>query len=415
MESFLTVPLYILLFLTLYFEVFLLTTYFEDREKFKRTPTLPRMPGKYPSTTIVIPAWNEAATIAGTIESLLALDYPKDRLQIFVVDDGSTDRTFEEAKKFLVFPQVKVFKKENGGKYTALNLALRHTTTELVGCLDADSYVKGDALKEIIPYFDDPQVMAVTPSVQIHKPDNMIRHIQSAEYMVGEFTRKIFSRINGLYVTPGPFSLYRRKIFDTIGGFVHGYGTEDMEMALRLQSHRMKIENAQNALVYTVAPKTPRALYLQRVRWVSGFLKNAFFQYRHMFLNKHYGNLGLLTMPFAFASIFVALFLCALYLWNLLHLVYGKYVEYSAIGFHPSLHSLTFDWFSLNLEFRRLLIYLLFFTTVFLLLMGGRLVTRRLHFSRAMFYFILLYGFLAPFWLLRSLYNFVTAKEARWR
>lgn len=418
MEAFLSAPVYVLLFLTLYFEVFLLVTFFEEREKFG-APIVPlksgNTSGKYPSTTIVIPAWNEEKTLAGTIESVLSLDYPKDRLQIFVVDDGSTDNTLRVANRFHSSPQVRVFTKKNGGKYTALNLALLHATTDLIGCLDADSYVEKNALREIVPYFDDPSVMAVTPSVQIHKPDNLIRRIQAAEYMVGEFTRKIFSRLNGLYVTPGPFSIYRRHIFDTIGSFVEGYHTEDMEMALRMQSHRMKIENAHNALVYTVSPKTPRALYCQRVRWVSGFLKNAFFKYRYMFLNKKYGNLGLLTMPFAFASIFIALSFSALYVWNLLRLAQEKYLEYSALGFHPSLRWFTFDWFSLNLEFRRLAVYLLFFTTVFLLIMGGRMVTKRFHFSRDMLYFVLLYGFMAPFWLVRSLFNLVTAKEARWR
>jgi cellulose synthase/poly-beta-1,6-N-acetylglucosamine synthase-like glycosyltransferase len=414
-EPFLNVPLNILLFLTLYFEVFLLTTYFESREQFVRSSALPRMPGKHPSVTIVVPAWNEASTLAGTIDSLLALDYPKHKLHIFIVDDGSTDNTLAVAQQFLTSPQVKVFHKENGGKYTALNLALTHATTDLIGCLDADSFVEREALKAIITYFDDPEVMAVTPSVQIHRPDNVLRRIQSAEYMVGEFTRKIFSRINGLYVIPGPFSIYRRRIFATIGTFVHGYGTEDMEMALRMQSHRMKIENAHNALVYTVSPRTPYALYRQRVRWVSGFLKNAFFKYRYMFLNKKYGNLGLLTMPFAFASIFIALSFSALSIWNLGRFINAKYLEYSALGFPHRLNWFTFDWFSLNLEFHRLAVYLLFFTTVFLLFMGGQMVKNRFHFSRDMLYFILLYGFLAPFWLVRSLYNLITAKEAHWR
>ena len=141
-------------------------------------------------------------------------------------------------------------------------------------------------MREIVPYFDDQKVTAVTPSVQIYNPDNIIRKIQATEYMIGEFTRKVFSRLNGLYVTPGPFSIYRHKIFKEVGGFAHAYNTEDMEMALRLQSRRMKIENSHTAFVYTVSPATPKALYKQRVRWVSGFLKNAFFDYRFMFLSR---------------------------------------------------------------------------------------------------------------------------------
>jgi poly-beta-1,6-N-acetyl-D-glucosamine synthase len=410
-----SLPVNLLLFFTMYFEVFLLVTYFEERESFTETSAPKRMPGRYPTVTIIIPAWNEGATLLGTVESLLALDYPKGRLELFIVDDGSTDDTLAVARTFAHHPHVKIFSKENGGKYTALNLGIERSKSELIGCLDADSFVDKDALIEIIPFFDNPQVMAVTPSVQIHKPDNMIRRMQAAEYMIGEFTRKLFSRLDGLYVTPGPFSIYRRSIFKKIGGFKHAYNTEDMEMALRMQSNRMKIENAHNALVYTVSPKTPRALYKQRVRWVSGFLKNAFFNYRHMFFNKKYGNLGLLTLPFAFISIFVALSFTALYLKSLVHIFYERYLQYSTMGFHFTLGKYNFDWFALNLEFRRLLIYLMFFATIFFLLIGARMMARRWNVSRNMLYFILLYGFIAPFWLARSLINLITAKEAKWR
>lgn len=416
MEPLFSLPVYGLLFLIMYFEVFLLVTYFEDKGRFEHLGELrKRKPGKYPSVTIMVPAWNEGETILGTVDSLLSLEYPKDRLSIFIIDDGSTDNTLEVAKRFENHPQIKIFSKENGGKYTAMNLGLAHSTSDLIGCLDADSYVDKYALREIIPYFDDNTVMAVTPSVQIHKPDNVLRRIQSTEYMIGEFTRKVFSRINGLYVTPGPFSIYRKSVFDKIGGFVHGYSTEDMEMAMRMQSHRMKIENAHTALVYTVSPATPRALYTQRVRWVSGFLKNALFKYRFMFFNRKYGNLGLLTLPFAFFSIFIALFFSGLYIKNLFVIGYEKYLRYSALGFHWNFSMPQFDWFSLNLEFRRLIVYSLFFTTIFFMVMGARMVVKKLSFSRDMLYFIFLYGLIAPFWLARSLYNLITAKEAGWR
>lgn len=415
MESYFSPIIYFFLFLTTYFEVFLLVTYFEEKENFVFAARKNRMPGKYPGVTIIVPAWNESRTIKGTVESLLALDYPKHKLSIFIIDDGSTDDTLDVARQFESNPQVRVFTQENGGKYTALNLGIAHSNANLIGCLDADSFVAADALQEIIPYFDDPEVMAVTPSVQIHNPKNIIQKVQATEYMIGEFTRKLFSRFNGLYVTPGPFSIYRRSIFEKIGGFIHGYSTEDMEMALRMQSHRMKIENAHSALVYTVSPASISALYKQRVRWVSGFLKNAFFSYRRMFLNPRYGNLGMITMPFAFISIFISISFSMLYAKSLVLLAYERYLQYSALGFHLNFRWSGFDWFSLNLEFKRLLVYCLLFTTVFFILMGARLVLRRTVITRNMIYFLLLYGIIAPFWLVGSLVKFISAKEARWR
>ncbi|MCU9931101.1 glycosyltransferase, partial [Escherichia coli] len=79
-------------------------------------------------------------------------------------------------------PQVLLHKKENGGKYTALNYAIEHATSELIGCLDADSFVDSEALIHMMPYFDNTEVAAVTPSLKIQNPDSILGMVQSAEY-----------------------------------------------------------------------------------------------------------------------------------------------------------------------------------------------------------------------------------------
>src|SRR3990167_5785252 len=123
---------YVLLFIALYFEVFLLVTFLEKRRQkstvgFLKTDSMDLL-----RTCIVIPCFNEARSLAGTIESVLALNYPKELLEVIVVDDGSTDRTLAIAKEF-ESKGVRVFHKENGGKHTALNLALAQTNAELIG------------------------------------------------------------------------------------------------------------------------------------------------------------------------------------------------------------------------------------------------------------------------------------------
>ncbi|HSE34673.1 MAG TPA: glycosyltransferase [Candidatus Paceibacterota bacterium] len=409
---------FVVLFFTLYFEVFLLFTFIQDRKAFRtsepeKVPRNPLDDAKLPTATIIVPAWNEENTLSGTVRSLLSLDYPREKLSIVIVNDGSTDNTLTVAREFLSEPCIRVIDKENGGKHTAMNLAIENAHSDLIGCLDADSFVDSAALREIVPYFQDPEVMAVTPSVQIHAPDNPLRRMQAAEYMMGQFTRKVFSRIGGLYVTPGPFSIYRRSVFEKIGGFVHGYGTEDMEMAMRMQSHRMKIENAHTALVWTVSPETPYALYRQRVRWVTGFLKNAFYQYRFMLFSPKYGNLGMLTLPFAFISIFFAIYFTSQYLRTIGKAAAETIERYLAIGFDLGFPH--FDWFALNVEASRILIYMMLAMTIGFLFAGSLMVTRTLRPTINMLYFILLYGLIAPFWLVRSLYNLITAREARWR
>jgi poly-beta-1,6-N-acetyl-D-glucosamine synthase len=406
---------YAALFLTLYFEVFLVVTYIEHRGAFARSKTFPTKKSELPSVAVVVPAWNEEKTLAGTVNSLLALDYPKDMLSIFIVDDGSTDGTLKEAQKFAEHPQVRIHTKENGGKHTALNFAIARTDSELIGCLDADSFVSPSALREIVEVFRDSSVMAVTPSVQIGKPRNALERMQAIEYVLGAFTRKVFALIGGLYVTPGPFSIYRKSVFEQIGGFVDGFRTEDMEMAMRMQHHRMRIENAAYAHVYTVPPSTPIALYKQRVRWVTGFLKNALFNYRHMFLSSRHGNLGLLTLPFAFGSIFIALYFAGTYAMELGMRAYKHYLKFSAVGYDLRFGWPHFDWFSLNLEYHRLLIYALLIITVVFIALGLRMTKRASVISLDMLYFIFLYGLIAPWWLAKSVVNLVTAKEAPWR
>jgi cellulose synthase/poly-beta-1,6-N-acetylglucosamine synthase-like glycosyltransferase len=249
----------------------------------------------------MVPCWNEAGTLSKTIHSLLNLNYPKDKLKIMIIDDGSTDNTWKVAEKFKNKPQVEMYHKENGGKYTALNFGLSKTTTDLVGCLDADSYVDKDALQNIVTYFQDKETMAVTPSVKVWQPKTIIQLIQKVEYGWGIFLRKMLSYMGALYVTPGPFSIFRREVFDVVGGYKHAHQTEDMELAMRLQTNHIKIANAHNAYVYTVAPATLRKLYKQRLRWTYGFLKNVI-DYRFVFFKREYGNLGIFVLPVASLS-----------------------------------------------------------------------------------------------------------------
>src|SRR5690606_33425680 len=140
-------------------------------------------------------------------------------------------------------------------KYTALNLGLQHVDTDLVGCLDADSFVHPEALNRIVPYFDKKDVMAVTPAIKIHEPRSLLQIVQKVEYSWGIFLRKMLSYLGAIYVTPGPFSIFRTAVFKKLGGYKHAHFTEDFEIALRMQSHSMKIANAHDAHVYTVAPR----------------------------------------------------------------------------------------------------------------------------------------------------------------
>ena len=289
----------ILIYITSYFglftAIFFFLTLFENRKKIKN-PKYTRLP----SVTIAVPAFNEEHTIAKTIKSLLRLDYKKKKIRIIVVDDGSLDKTYSVAKKFEC-ENLKVYRKKNGGKGTALNFALEKTNTELFGALDADSFVRSDALKKMIGYFENPKVMAVTPSLKVYKPKNILQKIQYIEYLMGIFLRKIFAFLGSIHVTPGPFTIYRVSFFRKYGGYDSFNPTEDIEIALRIQEKKGIIENSVDATVHTVTPASFNELLKQRVRWYSGFTQNVM-DYKHLF-SYDYGNLGMFILPASFASV----------------------------------------------------------------------------------------------------------------
>ncbi|MEK7505773.1 MAG: glycosyltransferase [Patescibacteria group bacterium] len=400
---------HILLFVTLYFEVFLLLTLFENKQELRRGAPAPR---RLPSVSILVPCWNEAKTLVETINSLLALDYPKNKLFISIIDDGSTDSTWRVAQRFRKHPQVKLFQKENGGKWTALNFGLLNTSSELVGCLDADSLVAPDALLNIVERFSDLSIMAVTPNIQVHEPQTLLQHIQKAEYSLSVFIRKCFAILGSVYITPGPFSIFRREVFEKIGPYKHAHHTEDMEIAMRMQLHGMKIDNAHDAVIYTKTPHTIRKLFKQRLRWVYGFLNNAL-DHKQFFFKKEFGNLGLFILPMAALSVFSALYFAGYAIWNAGILISNKITEVSAVGL--SLPHFNLDLFFFNTQSIFFISIVLLSLTLGIILTGKFLTEGKIRFTRDILYFFAFYSFLAPLWLAGALYNTIFSRSITWR
>lgn len=406
---------YVFLFISLYFEVFLLITYFENRIDMKKeTQGLSKNKlKKIPSVTIMVPCWNEEKTITKTLNSLLDLDYPKNKLSIMIIDDGSTDNTWNIIQKFKNKTQIQMFRKENGGKYTALNFGLSHAKSELIGCLDADSYVHKDALKNIVHYFEDKETMSVTPSVKVWKPKKIIQMIQKVEYDWGVFIRKMFSYLGAIYVTPGPFSIFRKDVFKNLGGYRHAYQTEDMELAVRMQTNHYKIVNAHEAIVYTVAPDTVKKLYKQRLRWTYGFIKNVI-DYRHLF-KKEYGNLGILVLPLASISIVSALYIISMAIINVIFQVFGFYSKWSAVGFELTKPHLNFDWFFINTSFMTIISVVSIIGILILLFIARKMTEKKFAFGMDLVYFLTLYAFISPLWMFKAVYNAIFSVKTYWR
>ncbi len=406
------VIVHILLFIALYFEVFLLISFFEGRFGRKNVKA-PAPFFKLPSVTILVPCYNEERSVVSTVNSILRLEYPRNKLRIFVIDDGSTDSTWNVLRRFKSNSRVKLFKKENGGKHSALNMGLSNVTTELVGCLDADSYVEKSALYEIVRHFADKTIMCVTPAIKLHNPRNILELIQKAEYSLSIFIRRVFASLDCLFITPGPFSIFRKSVFDTLGNYREAYHTEDMEIALRMQAHHYKIANTPDAHVYTRPPRTLKALFRQRLRWTYGFLQNAR-NYRFLFFKKEYGALGLFILPMAVLSVFPAIFFSTLFLDGSIRFIYAQIERVNAIGFNLSSSSLTFfDPFFINTDSIPFLVYMLVLMTLSLILIGKKWGSERLIGFDIPLY-LLLYGFLAPWWLGKGVLDTIRSKKQSW-
>ncbi|MDD5165322.1 MAG: glycosyltransferase family 2 protein [Candidatus Pacebacteria bacterium] len=405
-----------ILFTSLYFEIFILVTYLEHRRNLHNlrhasTHVHPDLPG----VTIIVPCFNEETTAVKTIESLLALEYPSDKLHIMAINDGSTDGTALSLSKYANHPQIEIIHKENGGKHTVLNMGIARATTAFVGCLDADSYAKPDALARIMKQFNNPDVMAVVPSLHIYKPETLVQRMQKTEYLIGVFLRSVLAELRALYVTPGPFSIFRKNVFEQIGYYRKAHNTEDMEMALRMQSHGMRIASAHDAVIYTSSPRTPKKLYKQRVRWTSGFFHNLR-DYRGMLLNRKYRHLGGFVLPMMIISAASVLFVVAMFGYDLVRSVHSYIVHFQALGYKMFEWSWpSFNWFFLHTS---PLVFAGF--VAFSLVMGFILIGTRLsHGNTAKLFdiacYVCLYSIIAPFWIVRSIANVALSKQAVWR
>ncbi|XKT75464.1 MAG: glycosyltransferase [Patescibacteria group bacterium UBA2103] len=400
-------------FFILYFEVLLLIGFVERLRKSAKETT--KGLAYHPKVEIVVPCYNEQHTVAATIRSILSLEYPKKKLRVHVVNDGSTDGTREALKEFQNHPQVIVSHKENGGKHTALNYAIERSNADIIGCLDADSFVDSMALVEILKVFENTEAMAVTPAIKIEKPDSFFRYMQKAEYEVGILFRRIFADANAQFITPGPFSLYRKEVFETIGKFRSAHNTEDLEMGLRLQEAGKVIENAPRAVVYTRAPKTFHPLFKQRVRWAYGFLRNTL-PYKHLFFNPKNIYLGFFILPLTLVSIFAAAYMPIRLLSSTAHAAVTKAVEFQTIGFSAFyFNPLSIDWYTFTPSTIVYVTFALFVLTAVLVLAGKYIGGEKVRLDRGIVLYIFLYGIFGPLWLSKAVFDAIVIRKNSWR
>lgn len=414
MDTYLRILFYIFTYISLFTAVLYFVSFFVNRKNLKAD----EWKGPLPIVTVIIPAYNEEKSIAKTIDSVLALDYPRDKLDIIVIDDGSKDKTYKIASTYSKF-NVRVFTKTNGGKGSAMNLGIKKARGQFIATMDADSFVSKNALNDMIGYFNDKKVACTTASLLIKDPKGFWLRIQAVEYAFGIYLRKAFSLIEAVHVTPGPFSVYRKSFFDKYGSFDEHNITEDTEMGLRIQSKGYKIRSSMEAVIYTIGPNNFTDLFYQRRRWYSGFLENVL-KYKNLF-SSAYGELGLIILPISLLSVFSATVLAVYFLYTTINSLIDLIRYEMSINFHI--------FANLGLNSDRVILFLienfsepLFFTGllgtlffIYMLVMVKRKTKQKLGVLIGFWLFIIFYVILFSFWYAISIFNVIFLKNKQWR
>lgn len=380
---------------------------------------------EWPSVSIVIPAYNEEGSIAMTIESVLDVDYPKDKMEVIVVDDGSQDNTAEIARGYTDDERVQVISQENKGKGGALNTGLEAAEGKFLACVDADSHLTQESVKNIVSGFEE-DVGAIASAMKVYQPENWIQKIQWLEYMVGIFMRNIMGIIDAINVTPGPLSIYRREVIEELGGFDEDSLVEDQEICFRLQESQWKVNHSRKGEVYTLAPPTFRKLLDQRKRWYRGSMENAI-KYRHMIFNSDYGDFGFFGIPsniaMAVLSVF-ALFLIAFLTLQPVYSIFLSVMEHGPEFFTFSVSSLSISvllnqiyWGILNIRFINVLLLAFLFSLSFVVAYLAAKHTEESLFEQGIFFtFIYLawYVFFIGFAWLVVFYEMLRDSDRGW-
>ena len=262
-----------------------------DSRNDEQSPALDPIPHGA-SLTVLVPAYNEAASIKDTIRSLQQQTRPPD--QIIVIDDCSTDNTFDVAQAL----GVKVVRppKNTGSKAGAQNVGLEHVQTELCMAIDADTVLAPDAIAEVLRAIEGTTVAAACGLV-------IPRHVRTiwerGRYVEYLFAFTFFKQVQDYYERPliasGCFSAYRCDVLRQMGGWSQRTLAEDMDLTWSLYQRGYAVRFVPEAVCYPIEPHNYHFMGCQLRRWSHGFLQNIKVHWR-----------GLLRVPFLRSAVAVA-------------------------------------------------------------------------------------------------------------
>lgn len=250
----------------------------------------------HPSVTVIIPAYNEDRVVTRTVRTVLDQGY--EGLEVLVVDDGSPDRTSDVVREqFGDDPRVRLFRKPNGGKASALNYGVEHATGDIIVALDADTLFPAGAIADLVRPLADPKVGAVAGNAKVGNRINLVTRWQAVEYVTSQnIDRRAFSLLNCITVVPGAIGAWRKDLIVESGGFSSQTLAEDQDLTMTILEKGWRIAYADKATAYTEAPDTMGGLARQRFRWSFGTLQCAW-KHSYALLRPRFGMFGFVGLP----------------------------------------------------------------------------------------------------------------------
>ncbi|WP_353259696.1 glycosyltransferase [Prochlorothrix hollandica] len=230
---------------------------------------------QWPRVSLLVAAKNEEQVIGKLVQALCNLDYPRDRYEVWIIDDHSTDSTPDILKALQQdYDQLQVFRRDagaKGGKSGALNQVVPLTQGEVLAVFDADAQVPPDILQQVLPLFVPPQVGAVQLRKSISNADrNFWTQGQAAEMMLDAYFQQQRIACGGVGELRGNGQFLRRSALESCGGFNEETITDDLDLTIRLHLEQWDIASCLYPTVGEEGVTGPMALWHQRNRWAEG-------------------------------------------------------------------------------------------------------------------------------------------------
>jgi cellulose synthase/poly-beta-1,6-N-acetylglucosamine synthase-like glycosyltransferase/peptidoglycan/xylan/chitin deacetylase (PgdA/CDA1 family) len=243
------------------------------RRRGRRWPPPVRRGASYhPDVSVVVPAYNEAAGIAATIRSLVSTRY-RGRIEVIVVDDGSSDGTAAIARGLRI-PHVRVISQPNSGKAGALNRGIAEARSGILILVDGDTIFQADTIGRLVAPLAAADVGAVSGNTKVGNRRGFLGGWQHLEYVMGfNLDRRLFDLLGTIPTVPGAIGAFRRAALAAVGGVSTDTLAEDTDLTMALCRSPWRVVYAPDAIAWTEAPSSLRQLWRQRYRWSYGTMQ----------------------------------------------------------------------------------------------------------------------------------------------